>query len=172
MFTVSDSSPYTRISLGHTGKLRILSWDNSTSSWRLISEEPKTNKSCVLYASCGPFGYCDYMGVVPLCWCLDGFEHVDGLNLSRGCRRKEALECPKENQFVALPGMRAPDKFLHIRNILFVEGMTQTPIHSLFHLPLSQQAHAQLLQLQMDLDNIHLTETSDSWSYIWGTSFF
>lgn len=117
MFTVSDGSPYTRISLSYTGEVSILIWDNTTLSWRVISHEPK---GCVRYASCGPFGYCDCTtAAVPSCSCLDGFEPVDRLNSSRGCRRKEALECREENHFVTFPNMRVPDRFLHVKNRSF-----------------------------------------------------
>lgn len=46
-------------------------------------------------------------------------------------------------------------------------------MHSLFHLPLSQQAHTQMLQLQEEMDAIQLSEeVSNSWVCIWGSSSF
>jgi hypothetical protein len=85
MYTVSPGSPYIRMSLDYTGKLRLLSWNSTISSWALVSEAPHAD--CDLYASCGPFGYCDHMGATPTCRYLDGFVLIDSLNFSRGCRR-------------------------------------------------------------------------------------
>ncbi|TKW06782.1 hypothetical protein SEVIR_7G263200v4 [Setaria viridis] len=116
-YTVSDGSPYTRILLDYRGNLSLLSWNNTTLSWTLASDSPR---GCDLYASCGPFGYCD-MAAAPKCRCPDGFELLDSLNFSRGCKRKEALRCGKENYFTTMPNMKVPDKFLHIRNKSFDE---------------------------------------------------
>ncbi|XP_062226867.1 G-type lectin S-receptor-like serine/threonine-protein kinase B120 isoform X2 [Phragmites australis] len=115
-YTVSDDSPYSRITLGHTGTMKLLSWDSNSSSWTVVSERP--TGSYGLYDSCGLNGYCDFTGATPACQCLDGFE-PDGLNSSKGCRRMEALQCSKESHFVALPGMRVPDKFVLLRNRSF-----------------------------------------------------
>ncbi|CAN6277051.1 unnamed protein product [Urochloa humidicola] len=116
--TVSDGSPYTRVLLEHTGKIRILAWNNSTSSWAAGFERPSSG--CDLYASCGPFCYCDNTADAPACRCLQGFEPIgDSLDVSRGCRRNEALVCGAEDRFVALPGMKVPDKFSHIGNRSF-----------------------------------------------------
>ncbi|CAL5070221.1 unnamed protein product [Urochloa decumbens] len=117
MYTVSPGSPYARLSLDYTGKLRGLSWNSTTSSWAVISEHPSAD--CDLYASCGPFGYCDHTEAIPTCQCPDGFEVVDWLNFSRGCRRKEELKCGKENYFTTMSNMKVPDNFLHIRNRSF-----------------------------------------------------
>jgi len=43
---------------------------------------------------------------------------------------------------------------------------------SLFHLPLTQQAHAQLIELQSVLERVSLNDSSDRWSYIWNTDRF
>ncbi|CAO2036642.1 unnamed protein product [Urochloa humidicola] len=115
--TVSPGSPYIRLLLHYTGKMRVLSWNSTTSSWVVISEAP--NADCDPYASCGPFGYCDHTEAIPTCRCLDGFELVDRLNFSRGCQRKEVLTCGKENYFTTMPNMKIPDMFLHIGNISF-----------------------------------------------------
>jgi hypothetical protein len=39
--------------------------------------------------------------------------------------------------------------------------MAQTRLHSLFHLPLSQQAHGQMLQLQNILEGVFLNESTE-----------
>lgn len=118
MFTVSDGAPFTRMTLEYTGMFRSLNWNHQLSSWTVIYEKPKA--ACEVYASCGPFSYCDLTGTAPTCQCLDGFEPSD-LKFSRGCRRKQELKCHKQNHFVTLPGMRVPDKFLHIANRSFNE---------------------------------------------------
>jgi hypothetical protein len=117
-YRVSDDSPYLRITLDHTGTMRLLSWDMNSSSWAIISERPAGSYG--LYDSCGPNGYCDFTKVAPACQCLQGFEPV-GLNSSRGCQRTEALQCSKGkgSHFEALPGMRVPDKFVLLQNRSF-----------------------------------------------------
>ncbi|KAL6844527.1 hypothetical protein ACP4OV_026200 [Aristida adscensionis] len=115
-YTVSDGTPYTRYWLDYTGTMRLLSWNKNTSSWTMVFQG--IDHDCDLYDSCGPFSYCDHTGVAPTCQCLDGFE-ANGHNFSRGCRRKEALNCGEEEQFVTLTGMKPPDKFLHIPNRSF-----------------------------------------------------
>uniref|UniRef100_A0ACD5V213 Uncharacterized protein n=1 Tax=Avena sativa TaxID=4498 RepID=A0ACD5V213_AVESA len=126
-FSVSPGSPYTRLTLDYMGVLRTLIWNNS-SSWTTISAHPTSSSSCDLYASCGPFGYCDSMGAVATCRCLDGFETV-GLNFSSGCRRSEALECSKQSHFVTLSRMKLPDKSLHVLNRSFDECQTECTIN-------------------------------------------
>jgi hypothetical protein len=124
-FSVSAGSPYARLTLDYTGMLRTLSWNNS-SSWTTISEDP--GSSCDLYASCGPFGYCDNTGAVATCRCLDGFEPI-GLNFSSGCRRTEALECSRQSHFVTLSEMKVPDKSLHFPNKSFDECTAECTIN-------------------------------------------
>jgi hypothetical protein len=114
VFTISGNPTLSYITLDYTGKLKLQSWNNHSSSWEIISERPSA--ACDIYASCGPFGYCDFTQIIPACRCLDGFEPIDGINSSKGCRRKQTLKCGKKSQFVALPGITVPDKFLHIRN--------------------------------------------------------
>nr|XP_040256645.2 S-locus-specific glycoprotein S13-like [Aegilops tauschii subsp. strangulata] len=113
-FTVSDNSPFRRMMLDYTGKLKNLGWDNRSASWIVINEHP--NSACDLYASCGPFGYCDFTEAIPTCQCFDGFEPVDSSNSFKGCQRKEALKCHKQSHFTSFPGMKVPNMFLHIRN--------------------------------------------------------
>ena len=56
--------------------------------------------------------------------------------------------------------------FAKKRHITFRQGFSQVPLHGLFHLPLSQQAHSQLLILQTELNDIVLDNSVDAWSYI------
>uniref|UniRef100_A0A8I6XHA2 Receptor-like serine/threonine-protein kinase n=2 Tax=Hordeum vulgare subsp. vulgare TaxID=112509 RepID=A0A8I6XHA2_HORVV len=116
-FSVSGGSPYARLMLDYMGVMRTLSWNNH-SSWTTVNAYPSS--SCELYASCGPFGYCDNTGAAATCRCLDGFEPA-GLNFSSGCTRTKELECGKQSHFVTLPKMKLPDKFLHVLNTSFDE---------------------------------------------------
>uniref|UniRef100_A0ACD5UG40 Uncharacterized protein n=1 Tax=Avena sativa TaxID=4498 RepID=A0ACD5UG40_AVESA len=115
-FTVSDGSPSMRIMLHYTGMFQFLAWNNGSSSWDVFIERP--GPSCDIYASCGPFGYCDSTEAVPKCNCLTGFE-PDGVNFSQGCRRKEELKCGRGYSFSTLSGMKTPDKFVYVRNTSF-----------------------------------------------------
>jgi hypothetical protein len=71
---VRVGSPYIRLLLDYTGKGRLLAWNSTTSSWAIIIEVPN---SCDLYASCGPFVYCDRTEAIPACRCPDGFELLE-----------------------------------------------------------------------------------------------
>ncbi|KAL5215459.1 hypothetical protein ABZP36_006860 [Zizania latifolia] len=102
------------------GIASIRHWNTESSSWAVLPQSQVPEGNCNRYASCGPFGYCDFTLATPRCQCLDGFE-PDGSSSSRGCRRKQELICGDGNHFVNLPGMRVPDKFLHIRNRSFDE---------------------------------------------------
>lgn len=62
--------------------------------------------------------------------------------------------------------------FAKKRQISFKQGISRTPLHGFFHLPLSQQAHAQLINLQEELNGFVLDSSPDTWSYIWNSSFF
>ena len=41
-----------------------------------------------------------------------------------------------------------------------------------FHVPLSIEAHEQYQMMTSELDDIHLTQSKEIWSYIWGSSLF
>jgi len=45
-------------------------------------------------------------------------------------------------------------------------------LHSFFHLPLSVEVFAQLGQLQSIMQEIHLTDLSNIWTYSWGSATF
>ncbi|XP_047063019.1 G-type lectin S-receptor-like serine/threonine-protein kinase B120 [Lolium rigidum] len=112
-YHLSDGSPYARVTLDYMGVLSTLIWNRS--SWTTISKRPAS--SCDLYASCGPFGYCNHVGDVPTCQCLEGFEPVGpGMNSSAGCRRTEALTCTKKSRFVNITQMNIPNKFESLPN--------------------------------------------------------
>ncbi|KAM0913150.1 hypothetical protein ACQ4PT_012362 [Festuca glaucescens] len=116
VYTISNNLPFTRVMLDYTGNVKILSWNSHSSSWALAGKRPSA--ACDLYASCGPFSYCDFTQNVPSCQCLDGFE-PNGINFPRGCSRKTALKCERQSHFVQFPEMKVPGNFLHIRNKSF-----------------------------------------------------
>ncbi|XP_048557266.1 receptor-like serine/threonine-protein kinase SD1-7 [Triticum urartu] len=118
-FRFSGASQYAHLRLDYMGVL-TLSLDNR-SSWRTITAPPA---SCNIYASCGPFGYCDYTAAVPTCSCLDGFE-PSGPKFSSGCRRIQELKCSKQSHFVTLPRMMLPDNFLRVHNRSSGDCMTE-----------------------------------------------
>jgi hypothetical protein len=46
------------------------------------------------------------------------------------------------------------------------------PFHYLFHLPLSEEAYAQMLPLDLRVNNQQVTTEDDVWTYIWGNPHF
>jgi hypothetical protein len=122
MYSVSDDSPSMRLMLDYTGTIKMLIWNSNLFAWSVLFSNP--SYTCERYASCGPFGYCDAAEAFPTCKCLDGFK-PDGLNISRGCVRKEQMKCSYGDSFLTLPGMKTPDKFLYIRNRSLDECMEE-----------------------------------------------
>uniref|UniRef100_A0A0D9W9Z0 Receptor-like serine/threonine-protein kinase n=1 Tax=Leersia perrieri TaxID=77586 RepID=A0A0D9W9Z0_9ORYZ len=113
----TTSGLLTHWKLDYTGNVSFRTWSNESSTWTRAFQRP--GYGCLHYGACGSFGYCDITGSVQQCKCLDGFEPINGfsLNFSRGCKRKETLKCGGgEDNFLTLPGMKVPDKFMYIRN--------------------------------------------------------
>jgi hypothetical protein len=57
--------------------------------------------------------------------------------------------------------------------MISVSATASTPMfRSLFHLPLSTESYSQFLELANSVQDLQLTATHDTWSYIWGSSLF
>ncbi|XP_042379718.1 G-type lectin S-receptor-like serine/threonine-protein kinase At4g27290 isoform X2 [Zingiber officinale] len=116
--TVSDSSPYTRYTLNHSGQMQLLGWDSTSKLWQTFSSVPI---GCQVYGSCGQFSYCNVNGTVPACRCLEGFEPRSktawsGGDHSGGCSRASSLRCGEADNFLRVAGMKLPDQFVFVRN--------------------------------------------------------
>jgi hypothetical protein len=105
--------------MAHAGMLEIQSW--STSHWETLARWPP--HECSRYGHCGAFGYCDHTASAPSCQCIAGFEPAKpeewrGGRFAQGCRRKQELRCGhgEEDVFLAVPAMKAPDRFVVVRN--------------------------------------------------------
>ncbi|KAM3316802.1 hypothetical protein ACQJBY_034769 [Aegilops geniculata] len=116
--------PLVRMEIDYSGKVNLLNWESNMSAWRALYAEPQ--HECNMYGYCGLYGYCDNTEVVPVCKCLDGFEPRDGEgwiagNFSQGCRQKEVRRCTHGDGFLVFPGMKVPDKFIHVSSRSFDE---------------------------------------------------
>jgi hypothetical protein len=118
-FTLSPGAPRTRYVMARSGMLELQSW--TLSRWDTLGRWPPHD--CSRYGHCGAFGYCDNTATAPSCHCLAGFEPATPHEWRRGrfgqgCRRKEELRCGggEEDVFLAVPLMKAPDRFVVVGN--------------------------------------------------------
>lgn len=58
------------------------------------------------------------------------------------------------------------------KSISVGKAKDQAQISQLFHLPLSDLAHSQMVNLTSTLDSMQLTDDYDSWGYVWGSNIF
>ncbi|KAM3354589.1 hypothetical protein ACQJBY_025353 [Aegilops geniculata] len=118
-FGLSDGSSRIIYKVDYSGKTTLWRWNTSLTDWTLIAPWPAYR--CNLYGYCGAYGYCDNTQEIPTCKCLDGFdpsnktEWIGGI-FSHGCRRKEELQCGEQDNFLTLPAMKVPDKFVRLWN--------------------------------------------------------
>ncbi|OEL21324.1 Cysteine-rich receptor-like protein kinase 10 [Dichanthelium oligosanthes] len=127
-FSLSEGASYTRYAITYTGRLELQNWNASSTVWDVVGRWPPSN--CSFYGFCGPSAYCDVVtnaaGAAPTCKCLDGYaptssEEWSSGRFSRGCRRREALQCggggsSSNPAFTVLLGMKVPDKFVAVAN--------------------------------------------------------
>jgi hypothetical protein len=101
---------------------------------------------------------------------LDKFKGMTGVEINNGksCLLWEDL-WSNEPIMHSCPELYS---FVRKKNISFAESATIVPFHGLFHLPLSQQAHVQMLQLQTQMLEIQLNDLNDKWVFIWNSSTF
>ncbi|KAL3740477.1 hypothetical protein ACJRO7_021717 [Eucalyptus globulus] len=109
-YQLINDSTITRAVLNHSGTLQRWLWNNNT-QWTVIHELP--NDSCDEYAKCGPNAVCR-IGDAPICSCLTGYTPKSPQEWamfvwSSGCVKKKPLNCPKEEGFVKLKGVKVPD---------------------------------------------------------------
>lgn len=62
--------------------------------------------------------------------------------------------------------------FARNKNVTHATAQSHQPFHSMFHLPLSQQAYSQMIALQDIMQITQLTGEPDKWSYIWNNQSF
>jgi hypothetical protein len=74
----------------------------------------------------------------------------------------------------AIPELNFPElySFAKKKQISVQEAKNTVDLPNLFHLPLSEEAFAQLSQLQDLLDSIQISEDKDQWLYIWNSGHF
>jgi hypothetical protein len=62
--------------------------------------------------------------------------------------------------------------FAKLKNITVAKARAATNINQLIHLPISQEAHDQLLLLAHDLDDVPSNDQMDAWTYIWRSPLY
>jgi hypothetical protein len=73
-----------------------------------------------------------------------------------------------------VPKLSFPElySFSKKKKITFAEVKLTPDLYSLFHLPLSVEAFSQLGQLQSILQETHISDLADTWTYSWGSATF
>jgi hypothetical protein len=74
-----------------------------------------------------------------------------------------------------LPKLNFPELFSFARNksITLQKAVSlQAQLHRIFHIPLSEEAFTQYVELQGILSNLPRTDDKDRWEYIWGSGTF
>ncbi|KAG8081985.1 hypothetical protein GUJ93_ZPchr0014g47320 [Zizania palustris] len=94
MYTSSDDSASSFLSLDMSGQIKLNVWSKDTQSWQTIYAQPADN--CT-FATCGPFTLCSG-NLNPFCDCMESFSvksPVDWVVGDRtgGCSRNTPLDC-------------------------------------------------------------------------------
>ncbi|TVU16222.1 hypothetical protein EJB05_39774, partial [Eragrostis curvula] len=112
-YSVSDGSLGVHTRVAYTGRFEFRIWNSTASAWTVVDGHP--GPGCDGYASCGPFGYCDFTEAVTTCKCPDGFQ-PNGAAPSGGCARKETLRCGDGDHFATMPHVKIPAMPVFVRN--------------------------------------------------------
>jgi hypothetical protein len=69
-----------------------------------------------------------------------------------------------------IPKLHFPElySFTRAKSITLQKARFLPHLHTIFHIPLSDEAFPQFLQLQNLLANLTSTDENDHWTYIWG----
>jgi hypothetical protein len=70
-----------------------------------------------------------------------------------------------------IPRQQFPELFSFVKNtkLSIAEAKEHDHFAGFFHLPISEQAYDQYLELQVDWEQIALSNVHDHWRYIWGS---
>ncbi|KAJ9540865.1 hypothetical protein OSB04_027371 [Centaurea solstitialis] len=109
---VNGSGVFTRMVLKKEGDFQQLVWMNRTQSWDVYMTTADTY-SCVSYASCGPYGGCNYTKSEPGCQCLQGFEpkleeEWSASDFSSGCKPENVTTSENGHYFKKFSNMKLP----------------------------------------------------------------
>jgi hypothetical protein len=72
------------------------------------------------------------------------------------------------------PSRTMPELFSFAKNqfLTIYKAKTILDLNSILHLPISQEAYLQLVQLAQMLDNVTTSTEPDIWTYVWGSPWF
>ncbi|XP_022848661.1 G-type lectin S-receptor-like serine/threonine-protein kinase At4g27290 [Olea europaea var. sylvestris] len=95
-----------RYRLSPNGLGQRWTWVDKNQDWISYSSIPLDN--CDTYKLCGAYGSCD-VGNSPVCGCLSRFVPRDPEDWSKGCIRRDPLNCQKGDIFLKYSGIKMPD---------------------------------------------------------------
>ncbi|KAJ9671815.1 hypothetical protein PVL29_025496 [Vitis rotundifolia] len=111
LYESNSNEMISRLTLKHSGSLQLLVLKKGSSEWAELYSIP--DDLCENYGHCGANGICR-ISKLQICECLTGFtpksqEEWDVFNRSSGCTRRIPLDCPSEEGFVKVTGVKLPD---------------------------------------------------------------
>nr|XP_043619839.1 receptor-like serine/threonine-protein kinase SD1-8 [Erigeron canadensis] len=109
-FVLKDRSVFSRLFMESSGKIRRLTWVETTGTWSEYWYAPRDR--CDNYSECGNFGICD-ANSISNCKCMKGFRPKDQIawDLQEGkdgCVRATKLDCWSDG-FLALNNTKLPE---------------------------------------------------------------